>query len=268
MINQSTALLEQWLQQDFYPSKNARLQAVKQLDLRELCSQILVCTAYFQKPELFTSVTAQVAHHLDFDDKKDQIQTIAEIMSVMAHTKPFILSKASAQASLMLESALSLPQNLISAIDRSTYLPPMVCPPNPVTNNFESGYRTFNDCVVLGKGNGHTGDLALDVINTQNNVELKLDLEFLCSVEEEPVFEIDTIEKHQNWWQFKRESYCMYTMIARQGNRFWLTNKVDKRGRLYSQGYHITTQGTPFKKAMIELANEEIVEGVPNDFKR
>lgn len=26
---------------------------------------------------------------------------------------------------------------------------------------------------------------------------------------------------------------------------------------------HINTQGSPFKKAMVELFNEEIVEGVP-----
>jgi DNA-directed RNA polymerase len=47
------------------------------------------------------------------------------------------------------------------------------------------------------------------------------------------------------------------------GNHFYLTHKVDKRGRIYACGYHINTQGTAFKKAQLELVNEEIVTGVP-----
>jgi len=39
------------------------------------------------------------------------------------------------------------------------------------------------------------------------------------------------------------------------------------RGRLYSQGYQITTQGTGFKKAAIEFSTQELVEGVPNKYK-
>jgi DNA-directed RNA polymerase len=46
---------------------------------------------------------------------------------------------------------------------------------------------------------------------------------------------------------------------------FHLTHKVDKRGRIYSQGYHVNTQGAAFKKAMIELAKEELIEGVPHE---
>ena len=46
------------------------------------------------------------------------------------------------------------------------------------------------------------------------------------------------------------------------GNKFWLQNKVDKRGRIYTSGYHISPQGSSFKKAMINLANKEIVTGL------
>ena len=53
------------------------------------------------------------------------------------------------------------------------------------------------------------------------------------------------------------------TLLAKQGNQFYLTHKVDKRLRLYAQGYHVTTQGSPFKKASIELHKEEIVNGAP-----
>ena len=62
---------------------------------------------------------------------------------------------------------------------------------------------------------------------------------------------------------FKEQSYCFYTLMATQGNRFYFTHKVDKRGRIYSHGYHINPQGSAFKKAMLELSEPELIEGVP-----
>ena len=114
---------------------------------------------------------------------------------------------------------------------------------------------------MLGKKNGHDGDLCLDVINKQNAIPLRLDLEFLTTVEEQPSFELDTPEKIQNWSVFKQQSYEIYRLL--KDDPFYLTNRVDKRGRLYAQGYHVSTQATGFKKAMIEFAEPETVEGVP-----
>ena len=56
--------------------------------------------------------------------------------------------------------------------------------------------------------------------------------------------------------------------MNRCGNKFYFTHKVDKRGRLYCQGYHINYQSASYKKAMIELANKEIIDGIPAQFKR
>lgn len=262
-VVQGTELLKQWREASHYQSKQQRIDQLKDFDLKDLIIEIFVTVAYSQRPELFTGVTARVAHHLNLSDKRDSIMTVAEIVGVLCYTGAFTIFKENPQSSMMLQSHLELPSSIVNAIQRSIYMPPMVCQPEEVTNNFESGHRTFNDCLVLGKGNGHTGELCLDVINQQNSVALKLDLDFLCDVEEEPTFDIDSEEKYQNWMQFKRESYGIYELIAKQGNEFWLTNKVDKRGRLYSQGYHINTQGTAFKKAMIEFAQEEFVKGVP-----
>jgi hypothetical protein len=139
----------------------------------------------------------------------------------------------------------------------------MVCSPLPLTHNYSSGYLTHNDSLILGSDNHHDGDICLDVLNTMNNVALKLDTDFLSTVEEMPTFEMDTQDKIDQWRAFKKNSYCFYTLMATQGNRFYLTHKVDKRGRIYASGYHINTQGTAFKKAMLELAKEELVEGVP-----
>jgi hypothetical protein len=140
----------------------------------------------------------------------------------------------------------------------------MVCEPLELKSNLDSGYLTHKDSLILGRGNHHAGDICLDVLNRMNRVALKLDTDFLRTVEEEPTFELDTSEKRSMWLNFKAQSARMYMLMHNLGNEFYLTHKVDKRGRIYAQGYHINTQGAAYKKAMVDLANEELVEGVPS----
>ena len=64
------------------------------------------------------------------------------------------------------------------------------------------------------------------------------------------------------WETFKGTSAEMYMEMVNAGNEFHLTHKVDKRGRIYSCGFHINTQGNAYKKASIDLAKEEIVTGI------
>lgn len=256
-------MLIQWMSKDYYASKNKRLAQLKAMDIESLVTDIFVGMAYNLREVLFTSVSAQMAARLKFSDKTEAITTVAEILAVLCQTDAFDIFKANRMASLMVISRIPLPDNLIDFIDNSQYLPPMVCEPQELLNNFMSGYLTHNDSLILGPSNHHDGDICLDVLNTMNKVALKLDLDFLCTVEEEPTFDLDTQDKKDQWLQFKKTSYRFYDLIQSQGNKCWLTHKVDKRGRIYSQGYQVNSQGTSFKKAMLELANEELVEGVP-----
>ncbi len=266
-VMQGVQLLEEFiapaLEDGYYASKNARLKQLASLDLEPLVVDVFVGVAYCMTPELFTSVTAQMAARLRFSDKTEAITTTAEIMAVLCQTDAFDIMKPHKMASLMIQSNLKLSNKLLDYIENSQYLPPMVIPPLELENNFSSGYLTHNDSLILGNGNHHDGDLCLDVLNTMNNVELSLDLEFLCTVEEDPTFELDSQDKRDQWMNFKKQSYRFYDLMQSQGNKFYLTHKVDKRGRIYAQGYHISTQGTAFKKACIELATPEYIEGVP-----
>jgi DNA-directed RNA polymerase len=47
--------------------------------------------------------------------------------------------------------------------------------------------------------------------------------------------------------------------LAVADDRFYLTNKYDKRGRTYSQGYHVNPQGADWNKGVIELADKELI---------
>lgn len=259
------ARIQQWMSGTYYQSKMDRIAQLRGLDLQVLVLDIFVGISYCQTPELFTSITAQLAGRLGFSDKREAITAVAEMVAVLCQTDAFDIQKANPMASLEIVSRIPLPVSLVEWIINSQHLPPMVCEPRELKHNFHSGYLTHNDSLMLGgPHNHHDGDLCLDVLNTMNKVALSLDLDFLSHVEEEPTFVLDTPDKQRDWANFKKQSYCFYDLMASQGNRFYLTHKVDKRGRIYACGYHITTQGTAFKKAMLELADPEYVEGVPN----
>jgi hypothetical protein len=266
-ISHGVRLLDAYIQlacnDGYYASKNKRVVQLANMELEPLVTDIFVGVAYCLYPELFTSVTAQMAARLRFSDKTEAITTTAEIMAVLCNTDAFDILKPSKYASLVVQSRIPLSQKLLTFIEESQYLPPMVVEPLKLINNFSSGYLTHNDSLILGSGNHHDGDICLDVLNLMNKVELSLDLDFLCKVEEDPTFDLDTQEKRNEWLRFKKQSYRFYDLIQSQGNVFYMTHKVDKRGRAYSQGYHINPQGSSFKKATIELANAEYIEGVP-----
>ena len=261
-ISHGVSLLEEWRNQSYYTSKDKRLDQLGDLDLHELVTKIMQGIAYVQKPELFTSVSAQLAGRLQFSDKPEAIATMAEMLAVLCETDMFDIIKESRQASLMIESRIPLSQELLQFIDNTTFQLPMVCSPEYVDHNRKSGYLSYNDSLILGSGNHHEGDLCLDVINLQNNIPLKLNIEFLKEQEMLPNFKIVTPEQREQWEAFKHASHRIWLLIYNQGNKFYLTNKVDKRGRLYSVGYHINTQGNQFQKAMVELDDEEVVEGI------
>jgi len=266
-MDQGIQLIREYMGKEYYASKNARIKQLERLDLSSLVLQIFIGIAYIQREELFTSVTAQLASRLKFSDKEAAITTVAEIVAILCMTDAFDIQKANKQASLVIVSRIPLSKETIRFIENSKYLPPMVCEPKHLENNYQSGYLTHNDSLILGHGNHHDGDICLDVINKVNRVALKLDTGFLCKVEEVPTYLLDTTEKAELWNIYRGQCYEMYKLLAKSDNKFFLTHKVDKRGRLYAQGYHVTTQGTSFKKASIELANEETVEGVPDEYK-
>ena len=263
-LEQGVSLVNEWMHGTYYASKMARLEQLQALDIPELVMDIFTGVAYILKPELFTSVSAQLASRLGFNDTATAILTVAEVLAVLCQTDVFDITKEQRQSSLMVVSLIPLPDALTKYMAISQYLPPMVCEPLEVTHNFSSGYLTHNDTLILGSGNHHDGDICLDVINKVNKIPLKLCTQFLSTVEEEPSFELDSQDKITQWNEFKIQSYEFYVLMVQQGNRFYFTNKVDKRGRLYCQGYHLSSQGTAFKKAMLEFAEEEIVSGVPD----
>lgn len=267
-VEMGVELLTEWLSQSYYQSKEQRLEALRGTDLEPLVRKIFVGLAYCQTPETFVSMTSQLSTRLGWSDRVAAITTVAEMVAVLCNTDAYDITKASREASLLIQSRLPLSERLMRYIRQSKYLPPMVVEPENLKHNFESPYLTYNDCVILKGHNAHSECVSLDVINTRNKVALCLDYDFVSTVEETPSKTPETPEAMQQWVQFKKDSLDIYLMLIKQGNRFYIPNKVDKRGRLYCQGYHVNPQGTAYKKASVDLADKQVVTGVPEHFKR
>lgn len=252
----SVELVHGYMQGTYYASKQSRVDQLKLLDIDELVISLLVGTAHFRKEELFSSVAAILAGKLGFSSKQAAVTTTAELLAVICETDAFDITKDDKYASLYLCSKVPLSDSLIKAIENANYPPPRVAKPETLEHNYSSGYIGHNDSLMLGSGNHHQGDLCLDVLNIINSVEYSLDLQFLSKVEELPVTTPETPDQIKAWELFTSKSHALYKDLAKF-SKFYLLNKVDKRGRIYAQGYHVNPQGASYKKAMVNLAKEE-----------
>jgi hypothetical protein len=255
-LDKSTELVQQWMNGTYYESKNKRLAQLKDWDIKDIVLKLMTKTVQFQQEELYSSAVGQCAAYLGFDDKGDAIKTVAEMLAVICESDWFDIRKNEAN-SLVIVSRIKLPIETQNQIEQAMYLPPMLCAPLEVKGNRDTGYLTIKDSLVLGYKNHHEGDLCIDVINKMNSVQLALNTDFISKYELEPKKAPKDVQTEHQWNIYKRIAYKVAHLIAIAGNKFYLTHRVDKRGRLYSIGYHITTQGTSYHKASVELAKKE-----------
>jgi hypothetical protein len=280
-IEQGVKLLTEWINVDYYPSKNRRLLHVRDLDLSKIVVDVIVGTLSFTEESLLTNAVGQLAGLLNMDDKLASIITMSEILAVLCELDLYDLNKDDETDSWTIISLIELPEEIQDQQVRSMYLPPMIVKPEILTHNMDSGYQTQHSSLILGSGNYHEGDITLDALNIMASVPLSINIEFISTIKEEPNKEIsadliledypeltdeEAIEEAKfriaMFDRFVKQSQEVCDLLIETGNKFYLNQKVDKRGRVYAQGYHVSTAGASYKKAAIELYNEEIVEGI------
>lgn len=286
-IEQGAELLRMWCESESaYASKQTRKDHISQMDLRELTVEVFVKIASLTSETTLNNLASQMAPMLGFADTRVGIQACAEVIAVLCETNFFNLQKYHVNSSIYVKSNFALPDDLIEYIERACYLPPMIVKPKTLRNNRSSAYLTSKgESLILGGGHNHHNDpIALDVLNIMNRYELTLSEFILDNVPEEPTFDLESVEvkpdkpmtdieykraveqQRKNWERHLAQSAYFYKHIRANDNHMYITNKYDKRGRIYSQGYHINPQGTSYKKACIDLYNKQVVEVPPNYF--
>lgn len=165
----------------------------------------------------------------------------------------------------------NITQDVQDELDRFQYPLPMVVAPKPLTKNTSTPYLSLKDGSVILRNNHHNDDVCLDHLNRMNRVKLMVNGDTAKKVSSEwrnldkpkPGETKQDFEKRRRAFdKYDRTAKDVIELLTELGNCFYLTHKVDKRGRTYCQGYHCTYQGASWNKAVIELAPEhhEIIE--------
>jgi hypothetical protein len=153
-------------------------------------------------------------------------------------------------------------------LDRFQYPLPMVVPPRVVKDNLDTGYFTHRGSIILRK-NHHDDDVCLDHINRVNRIRFAIDHD-TANMIANSWRNLDRPKQGETRMEFekRKKAFEKYDRTAKEvidlllahGNEFYLTHRYDKRGRIYCQGYHVNYQGAPWNKAVIELADRELVD--------
>jgi hypothetical protein len=131
-----------------------------------------------------------------------------------------------------------------------------------------SGYFDKKGSIILnGSSVFKDEDVCLDHINRANSVALTLNMEVVGSEEGHMIVpKRKAGEPFEDYRKRKKQAETFYTTslqvmqgLMALGNEFHLTHKYDRRGRTYAVGYHINSQGTDYNKAVLELAEKEVI---------
>jgi hypothetical protein len=216
----------------------------------------LVIQMVLHKRASLPTLCGILRHHFDTaQDCVEAIKKAAEADLVDWNGREFVL-------------AYDISDDVKEELDRFQFPLPMVIPPRPLKSNLSSGYMTGSGSVIL-KDNHHDHDVCLDHLNRMNSIEFVINNNTATMVKnswrdldkpKEGETREDFMKRVKAFEKYDRTVRDVMATLKRSGEGFWLTHKVDKRGRTYCQGYHINYQGAPWNKAVIELADKELVE--------
>lgn len=266
-IQHIKTVLQDYLDKEYWDSKNARLSLIKSLDLETVILDVLaqVCLIAQNDVPLINICSSKQIKGMN---KIDSAMTVGEILHCIDSTD-LILWDITKDNTRIIKSNMALSDELLRRIELMCVLPPMMTKPRQLKHNKSSGYLTIkSDSLILGdKENYHDECISLDVLNTLNSQALCLDLDICYKFEKEFVYrddvpddekdiylnQVKTYEKAKEQFEFFRDKLNDSTIH--------FTHKVDKRGRVYSQGYQMNTQGTSYEKACINLKTKEYITG-------
>ena len=155
-----------------------------------------------------------------------------------------------------LVTKIQVPPALQHQLDLFQYPLPLLVPPNEVRTNTDSGYYTRKASVFLNQSH-HNKEACLNHLNTMNRIPLTLNKEVLNQTSNK--WNTSTPEAQEAFIKFNHATEQVMQFMIEAGNRFYLDHRYDKRGRTYASGYHINYQGNDWQKAVIELADKELI---------
>lgn len=283
-VDQGVNLLEIWsLLPSTYDAKQVRKSTLASMDLKKIVENVLVDVLMLRKPTTIANMATSLGMTLGFKEAVQGITLAGEILVVLAETQFYGIMKRSPNSSYYIVPNVFLDTEERAIAEKGMYLPPLIEKPKQLKHNYSTPYHSLPKETLILKGhyNHHDQFISLDVLNKQNNIALCMNVDFINEVEEEPTFDLEHIKgielvppsiakdmlrlQKDNWELHLEQSNLVYQTIYDEGNKFYVPNKVDKRGRIYAQGHHINPMGTGYKKSTVELYNKETIQ-IPTGF--
>lgn len=167
-------------------------------------------------------------------------------------------------------------QDVQDELDKYQYPLPMVVEPRKLNRNTDSAFLSTSDgggSVIL-RDNHHDNDVCLDHLNRMNKVKFTINADTAFMIKnkwrnldkKKPGETTQDFEKRVKAFEkYDKNTMKVVSLIVsdyqetKGQNLFYISHKYDKRGRSYCQGYHVNYQGAPWNKAVIELADKEVI---------
>lgn len=262
VVSRCTEALRHYIQGSYYESKQRRIKLLllSGIQPEDIVLEVLMVVLLIDGVRPIQNACAAIGKSLGFDDVFDGVKTAAELIAVLKDVGLFTLYKPGAHSTYMsIKPLYKLGDETLAILSKYKYLPPMICEPKPWTSNHYGGYLSSRKSVLLGKENHHEDTQALDALNIVQKVSFSLDLEVLKE-QEQSSKQLDTPDKIANFTQQVKESQTVYQDLQDQGNKFWFVWRFDKRGRMYSSGYHVNLQSYEYKRALLNFTKKEVIE--------
>lgn len=222
----------------------------------KLAVDAMVQIALHKRADLPTMIGSLMSHSND-------AQHIADTLLKMAENDCFDYDPSIDKFVVIYEMSDDVQMEL----EAFQYPLPIVSKPKEVKKNTDTGYYVGKGSIILKK-NHHEMNVCLDHINRMNNQRLCINWDVANFVKNE-WSHLDKPKEGESKQEFEkrvrafqkydRTAKEVMELVTKEGNNFSLGHKYDKRGRTYSQGYHINYQGTSWNKAVIEFADKELV---------
>lgn len=153
---------------------------------------------------------------------------------------------------------LVLDEQTQSELDKFMYPLPLVIEPKKLASNKDTGYWYSPSGSVILKNNFTLDDVNLDHINKINSIAYRINADVLWNQNNKwENCSFTTIQQKKNFEKFNTLQKKTCALYLSLGNKFYLTSKYDKRGRVYYQGYWLNPQGNDYAKALVEFNKGE-----------
>lgn len=253
-VDTAVQLIEEYMVNCYYHSKNQRLWRWMNVQPDLLKLVVSIFTTVLQEESLtYQSLIGKLNHKIKLKLALDRIMIIAEVAALISKTGLIDITRYGKGESIMITTQFTVESPLPCLAKHQLNLHR----PQPISSN----WNPEDGNMILGnKANHHTDDICLDHLNRMNQIPLALNAKFIAQYIEQAKKQPVTPEQKLQWNMFVKDSLAKYSEVLNNGNKMYLKHKPDTRGRTYSCGYHITTQGSSFKKAIVDLHQKELVK--------